>query len=136
MWLRLNPGTSSFFLVDRLRACVVNTRRSFPSRDVCWSFSLFDRAVRSREDPDLHSGVPSIIPRHFFGMFTSRSALRDMPLRPESLDIGKRGPRQLFKLLKTLHVSRTSVRNQRRVAHLWCRTSCIQFTEKLSESVN
>lgn len=84
MWLRLNPGTNSFFLVDRLRACVVNTRRSFPSRDVCWSSSLLDRAVRSREDPDLHSEVPSIIPRHFFGMFTSRSALRDMPPRQEN----------------------------------------------------
>jgi hypothetical protein len=85
MWLRLNPGTNSFFLVERLRACVVNTRRSFPSRDVCWSSSFFDKAVRSREDPDLHIGVPSIIPRHFFGMFTSKRALRDILLRQESL---------------------------------------------------
>jgi hypothetical protein len=78
----------------------------------------------------LHIGVPSIIPRHFFGMFTSRSALRDMPPRRESLVIGNRGPRQRFKFLKTLHVRRTLMRNQWRVANIWCRTYCIHSTEK------
>jgi hypothetical protein len=58
----------------------------------------------------LHIGVPSIIPRHFLGMLTSRSALRDMPLRRESLVVGKRGPCQQFELLTSLHVTRTLIR--------------------------
>lgn len=87
MWLRLNPGTRSFFLVDRRLAWVVKTRRNLPSRAACCSRSSFAKAVRSRKDPDLHSGALNVTPRRCLGTFTCRRALRDMTRGSVSLVI-------------------------------------------------